>query len=78
MMKTAIATSLILAAACGAAYAKMELRTCSANRAYCSAEAKKRGWTRPQCAEAFARCLTTGEWQTSGPFGRTVRNVERR
>jgi hypothetical protein len=62
----------------GAALARPDLKTCSANRSYCSAAAKKHGWTRPQCTEAFERCMRTGQWQTSGQYGRTVRNVERR
>lgn len=59
-------------------FARTELKSCSANRAYCTAEAKKRGWTKPLCAEAFNRCMIRGEWATTGPHGRTVRNVERR
>ena len=60
------------------AVAKAELKTCAANRSYCEAEAKKKGWKQPQCAEAFTVCMGSGEWHTSGPFGRTVPNVERR
>jgi len=60
------------------AVAEIGMKSCSANRAYCAAEAKKRGWTRPQCAEAFDRCMRSGEWQTTGEFGRSLRNVERR
>jgi hypothetical protein len=59
-------------------FARTELKTCSANRAYCAAEAKKRGWTKPQCADAFNRCMLRGEWATTGPHGRTVGNVQRR
>jgi hypothetical protein len=59
-------------------FARTDPKTCSANRAYCAAEAKKRGWTKPQCAEAFNRCMHTGEWTTTGPYGRTVGNVQRR
>jgi hypothetical protein len=58
--------------------ARSELKSCSGNRSYCEIEAKKRGWTRPQCAEAFNHCMNSGEWHTSGPLGRTVPNVERR
>ncbi len=42
------------------------------------AEAKKNNWAQPQCAEAFARCMRTGQWQTGGKHGRTVTNVERK
>ncbi|HVV40100.1 MAG TPA: hypothetical protein VHC94_03450 [Nitrobacter sp.] len=77
-MRTIVMSLLVIALTSGGALARMELKTCSANRAYCAAEAKKRGWTRPQCAEAFNRCMSSGEWHTSGPLGRSVRNVERR
>jgi hypothetical protein len=79
IMKAAV--GLILAAmfiTSAGAFAQTELKTCSANRAYCAAEAKKQGWTKPQCAEAFSRCMRTGEWATTGPHGRTVGNVQRR
>lgn len=76
--KQIAALLLTIVVTSGSAVARAELKTCSANRAYCNAEAKKKGWTRPQCADAFAGCMSSGEWHTSGPFGRTVSNVERR
>jgi hypothetical protein len=79
--KMRILAGLILAAMAlmsSSSFARTGLKTCTANRAYCVAEAKKHGWTKPQCAEAFNRCMSSGEWATTGPFGRTVRNVERR
>lgn len=69
---------LAIALMSNTAFAQSDLKTCSANRAYCTAEAQKRGWKQPQCAEAFDRCMRSGEWKTSGPHGRTVNNVERR
>jgi hypothetical protein len=60
------------------ALARPELKTCSANRAYCEYWSKKSGWKEPQCAAAFERCMSSGEWQTTTEFGRSVRNVERR
>jgi hypothetical protein len=61
-----------------AVLAQSGLKTCSANRSYCEAAAKKNNWAQPQCAEAFARCMRTGQWQTGGKHGRTVTNVERK
>ena len=76
-MRTITVTALAIALAAGAVSAK-ELKTCSANKSYCDSWAKKKGWTQPQCAAAFERCMSTGEWHTGGEFGRTVSNVERR
>lgn len=77
-MRTTIIATLAILLMVSAAHSKTELKTCSANRAYCDAEARKRGWTRPQCAEAFTACMGSGEWHTTGPNGRTLSNVERR
>jgi hypothetical protein len=74
---TVLLLTLVLASS-GTAIARIQLKTCSDNRNYCAVWAKKLGWTRPQCADAFDRCMRSGEWHTSGPYGRTVRNVERR
>ena len=60
------------------ALAGPQLKTCSANKAYCDSWAKKKGWSQPECSEAFERCMSTGEWHTGTKFGRLVRNVERR
>lgn len=77
-MRTIAMAALSIVLMSGAALAKPALKTCSENRAYCAAEANKHGWAHPQCAEAFARCMRTGHWETSGQYGRSVRNVERR
>ena len=77
MLKVALC-GVAMALNLSCALAAPPLKTCSANQAYCDSAAKKNGWTQAQCGEAFARCMSTGEWQTTGPWGRTVRNVERR
>ncbi len=77
-VKMAATTALALAITTANAFAAPALKTCSANRDYCSEWAKKKAWAHPQCAEAFDRCMHSGEWQTGGPHGRSVHNVERR
>ena len=60
------------------AMAGQPLKTCTANKVYCDSWAKKKGWSRTECSEAFERCMSTGEWHTGSKFGRLVRDVERR
>lgn len=74
-MRTVIMSVIAILLAMSAVQAKTELKTCSANRSYCEGAAKKHGWTRPA---AFTVCMGSGEWHTSGPFRRTLSNVERR
>ncbi|MHC2250814.1 hypothetical protein ACVILK_000506 [Bradyrhizobium embrapense] len=77
-MRAPVVSTLVIMLMVSSAVAKPALKTCSGNRAYCEAAAKKQGWTHPQCADAYNACMSTGEWHTSGQFGRTVQGVERR